>query len=406
MQAFDLLLLAFKGLAIASLPLAAIWVGRARRGRGDWLRRLAWVTVFLTFDLVVFGGFTRLTDSGLGCPDWPGCYAKANPVMAAAAIHDAEAALPSGPVTMQKAWIEMIHRYLAMAIGVLIIVMLVTSVARAMRRRSGGAGPPAYPAMALGLLGLVVLQGAFGAWTVTQKLQPIFVTTHLLLGLSLLAALLWHALRLDSGAASERALQPVGRGVIGLALASLAILVLQVALGGWVSANYAVLACSDFPTCQGVWLPTMDFADGFHLWRELGKSADGQYLSIEALTAIHWVHRSFAALVVVVIGALAWRCWRVPSVARPSRVLVVLLAAQSCSGLVNVVFAWPLMAAVAHNAGAAGLVCTLIVLNYRVLTASRTRATQASAKYAGSAFNPASTPVASSSNPAFRPVAE
>ena len=367
MHGFDLLLLAFKGLAIASVPLGAIWIGRAGKGRGDRLRRLAWVTVFLTFDLVVFGGFTRLTDSGLGCPDWPGCYAKANPLMAATDIHGAEAAMPSGPVTMQKAWIEMIHRYLAMAIGVLIIAMVVTSVVRSIRRRRDRAVGFAHPGLAFGLLGLVVLQGAFGAWTVTQKLQPIFVTTHLLLGLSLLAALLWHALRLDGDTAPGEPAAPSKTWIRVLALAGAAVLVLQIALGGWVSANYAVLACSDFPTCQGVWIPAMDFPDGFHLWRELGKSADGHYLSIEALTAIHWVHRSFAGVVVVVLGALAWRCWNQPRVARAARVLLALLVAQFVSGLVNVVFAWPLVAAVLHNAGAAGLVCTLIVINYRLL---------------------------------------
>ncbi len=124
MKSFDLLLLAFKGVAVASVPLGAVWFGRAKDTRGR-LRRLAWITAFLTFDLVVFGGFTRLTDSGLGCPDWPGCYAKANPLMASGDIHAAEQAMPTGPVTMNKAWIEMIHRYLAMAVGLLIVTMLV-----------------------------------------------------------------------------------------------------------------------------------------------------------------------------------------------------------------------------------------------------------------------------------------
>jgi len=369
MQGFDLLLLAFKGIAIASLPIALVWVGRVPKN-GDRLRRLAWVTVFITFDLIVFGGFTRLTDSGLGCPDWPGCYAKANPLMASQDIRSAESALPYGPVSMTKAWIEMIHRYLAMAVGVLIVTMLIVSVRRGWRRRSARAMPswmpPAEPGLVTVLLGLVVLQGAFGAWTVTQKLQPIFVSTHLLLGLALLALLIVHALKLD-----DRARLPVtaARSVPGLrifAAVALGILVLQIALGGWVSANYAVLACSDFPKCQGVWLPEMDFANGFHLWRELGKSADGGYLSIAALTAIHWVHRSFAWIVVIVLAALALRARRVDGLARPVAVLWALLAAQFATGLVNVVFAWPLVAAVLHNAGAAGLLATLVVLNYRL----------------------------------------
>ena len=371
MRGFDLLLLAFKGIAIASFPIALIWVGRAPKN-GDRLRRLAWVTVFITFDLIVFGGFTRLTDSGLGCPDWPGCYAKANPLMASQDIRSAETVMPYGPVSMTKAWIEMIHRYLAMAVGVLIVTMLAVSLRRVWKRRAARPMPDwmpaAEPGLAAGLLGLVVLQGAFGAWTVTQKLQPIFVSTHLLLGLALLGFLILHALRLDGRPAAVAAPAPVpaSLGLRVFAAISLAVLVLQIALGGWVSANYAVLACSDFPKCQGVWLPEMDFSSGFHLWRELGKNADGGYLSLAALTAIHWVHRSFAWVVVIVLAALGVWARRVDGMARPVAILWSLLAAQFATGLVNVVFAWPLVAAVLHNAGAAGLLATLVVINYRL----------------------------------------
>ena len=369
MQGFDLLLLAFKGIAIASLPIALVWVGRAPKN-GDRLRRLAWVTVFITFDLIVFGGFTRLTDSGLGCPDWPGCYAKANPLMASQDIHSAESAMPYGPVSMTKAWIEMIHRYLAMAVGVLIVTMLVVSVRRGWRRRSARSMPqwmpPAEPGLVTVLLGLVMLQGAFGAWTVTQKLQPIFVSTHLLLGLALLALLIVHALKLDDGAHLPVASRQGVAGLRVFAALSLVVLVLQIALGGWVSANYAVLACSEFPKCQGVWLPDMDFANGFHLWRELGKSADGGYLSIAALTAIHWVHRTFAWVVVILLAALGLRIRRIDGLARSAVILWLLLATQFATGLVNVVFAWPLVAAVLHNAGAAALLATLVVINYRL----------------------------------------
>ncbi|MGI9025494.1 MAG: COX15/CtaA family protein [Burkholderiaceae bacterium] len=377
MDAFDLLLLAFKGIAIASLPLALVWIGRAPREHGDRLRRLAWVTAFFTFDLIVFGGFTRLTDSGLGCPDWPGCYAKANPFMAASDIHAAETAMPTGPVTMNKAWIEMIHRYLAMAVGVLIIAMLIASIVRVRRAaKDHGAGVRiAFPDFVACMLGLVVLQGAFGAWTVTQKLQPIFVSTHLLLGLALLAMLVWHALRLegvdDSHSFTGATVLKDVRGLRAVALLGATVLAVQIALGGWVSANYAVLACTDFPTCQGVWFPQMDFVNGFHLWRGLGRTAGGGYLSAQALTAIHWAHRSFAGIVLVVLGTLAWRARRMPSLVGAASTLAGLLAAQFASGLVNVVFAWPLLAAVLHNAGAAGLVACLVVINYRVSVLSR-----------------------------------
>jgi cytochrome c oxidase assembly protein subunit 15 len=373
MHAFDLLLLAFKGIAIASLPLAVVWVGRATGHPAGRLGRLAWVTAFLTFDLVVFGGFTRLTDSGLGCPDWPGCYAKANPLMAADAIHGAERAMPTGPVTMNKAWIEMIHRYLAMAIGVLIVSMLAISVLRTRRAKNTGARAPAYAGMAGALLGLVVLQGAFGAWTVTQKLQPIFVTTHLLLGLSLLAVLVWHALKLDHRSGAARAARPEDMPTLRpLAAVAFVVLAIQIALGGWVSANYAVLACTDFPTCQGVWLPAMDFANGFAPWRELGRTDDGGYLSIAALTAIHWVHRSFAAVAFVVLATLAWRLRNVPSFARVAQALAIILVLQIATGLVNVTLDWPLIAAVLHNAGAAALVVALVVINYGLSATSGT----------------------------------
>ncbi len=377
MDTFDLLLLAFKGVAIASLPLALIWIVRAPGEHGDRLHRLAWVTAFFTFDLIVFGGFTRLTDSGLGCPDWPGCYARANPFMAASDIHAAEAAMPTGPVTMNKAWIEMIHRYLAMAVGVLIIAMLVASVVRVRRAaQSQGVGARiAFPGFVACMLVLVILQGAFGAWTVTQKLQPIFVSTHLLLGLALLAMLVWHALRFERvggshGIGGTNAFKGL-RVFRAVALIGATVLAVQIALGGWVSANYAVLACTDFPTCQGVWFPQMDFASGFHLWRELGRTADGGYLSVQALTAIHWIHRSFAWIVLIVLGTLAWRARRIPSLARMASLLAGLLVAQFASGLVNVVFAWPLVAAVLHNAGAAGLVACLVVINYRLSVLSR-----------------------------------
>lgn len=360
MDAFDLILLGFKGIAIASLPLAWVWVRAADRKGGDRLRRLAWVTAFFTFDLILFGGFTRLTDSGLGCPDWPGCYAQANPFLAADHIRAAEAAMPLGPVTMSKAWIEMIHRYLAMAVGVLIIAMLVASVRR---MRAADRTRPAYVGHVAGLLALVLVQGAFGAWTVTQKLQPIFVTTHLLLGLALLAMLIWHAMKLDAPVPST-----TSGGLRALAAIAGVILVIQIALGGWVSANYAVLACTDLPTCQGVWVPPMDFENAFHLWRPLGKSADGTYLTMAALTAIHWTHRTFAIVVTVVLGALAVALFRRPDQRRRAVWLAGLLVAQLTTGIANVAFDWPLVAAVLHNAGAAALTACLVVINYRLST--------------------------------------
>ncbi|MCM0043481.1 MAG: COX15/CtaA family protein, partial [Burkholderiaceae bacterium] len=260
-----LLGLATKALLIALVPLTAVWLARG----GDRYRKLAWVTTFLTFDLIVFGGFTRLTDSGLGCPDWPGCYGEANPFLAHADISAAQAALPTGPVTVFKAWIEMIHRYLAMGVGVLIIALLAIGW-RLWRRTREQRYAPALPAL---LLLWVCVQGAFGAWTVTLKLQPVIVTIHLLLGMGLLALLVWHAMRQSPS-------HVVGDSSASLrvpAAAALIVLFMQIALGGWVSTNYAVLACGGFPLCQGELMPAMDFRHGFTLWRELGMTRSGDY---------------------------------------------------------------------------------------------------------------------------------
>jgi heme a synthase len=350
-----LIQLAIIALLAALLPLALAWAA----GDASRYRKLTWLTLFLTFDLILFGAFTRLTDSGLGCPDWPGCYGHANPLQAHASIAEAQALLPDGPVTVAKAWIEMLHRYLAMTVGVLIIAL----VALAWRQwlRSGKAPPAASPWLPSALLLMVCLQGAFGAWTVTYKLQPLIVTTHLLLGLTLLALLTRLAARQDppSTAAASAGRRPPVRLV-------LALLTLQIALGGWVSTNYAALACTDFPLCQGALLPPMDFSHGFALWRELGKTAGGDYLPFPALTAIHWLHRSFALVVFALIGWLALRTRHIDGVQRITRWLLIVLGTQFLTGVSAIFLAWPLPLAIAHNGGAALLVVLLAMLDYKI----------------------------------------
>jgi cytochrome c oxidase assembly protein subunit 15 len=362
--------LAITGLLAALLPLAVVWVSSDR----NKYRKLAWVTLFLTFDLIMFGAFTRLTDSGLGCPDWPGCYGHANPWQAHAHISAAEAMLPGGPVTVAKAWIEMIHRYLAMAVGVLIIALLVA--AWRMWRKSARSDTRFAPAFPLVLLGFVCLQGAFGAWTVTMKLQPVIVTIHLLLGMTLLALLTWLAAR-----QSEHL--PVAPAAVALrapAALALTLLAIQIALGGWVSTNYAALACPDFPLCHGALLPEVDLANGFTLWRDLGKTADGAYLAYSALTAIHWVHRNFALLVVGYIGWLAHKALKVDGLRRSARWLLIAIALQFCTGVATVFLNWPLALAVLHNGGAALLVLLLTMLNYKARLATGTVSNRAASQ--------------------------
>lgn len=347
-----LLWLAAKAFAIAALPLLYVWRSRAP----DKHRKLAWVTAFLTLDLMMFGAITRLTDSGLGCPDWPGCYGHSNPVSAGEHIRAAETALPTGPVTMTKAWIEMLHRYFAMAVGFLIIVLTV----QAWRRWLSASLRP--PWLATGTLLTVCLQGAFGAWTVTMKLQPAIVTAHLLGGVTLLALLTWLALREEPARPSVQPLTPLPARVRLLAVTALGVLVVQVALGGWVSTNYAVMACPDFPLCHGRIVPSMDFRHGFTLWRDLGMTGAGDPIPFQALVAIHWVHRTFAYVALGVIGWLAWRLWRQPGFTALARAIAVVLAVQFLTGLSNVVLQWPLLLAVLHNGGAALLVALLVAV--------------------------------------------
>jgi cytochrome c oxidase assembly protein subunit 15 len=335
------------GLAVAALPLGWwLWQQRSATPSGR-LKALTLITLFLTFDLVLFGAFTRLTDSGLGCPDWPGCYGSATPIGAKSEISAAQTAMPTGPVTHGKAWIEMVHRYLATGVGVLILTL--ASMTWWLRRESRGVSPwwPTFT------LVWVCLQGAFGALTVTMKLFPAIVTLHLMFGIGLLALLMAQAVRYDR--AGSRPL-PVAlyRGL----WAGFALLWLQIALGGWVSTNYAVLACPDFPTCNGQWVPEMSW-QGFSVWRELGYTPDGQLLPFVALSSIHFVHRSAAWLVLAVLVWCGWRLRLQPGLRSAGQWLLGLSALQFATGLSNVVLGWPLLAAVLHTGGAAAMVITL-----------------------------------------------
>ena len=356
-----LMQLAVMGMLVALLPLTTVWVSSDT----DKYRKLVWVTLFLTFDLIMFGAFTRLTDSGLGCPDWPGCYGHANPLQAHADISAAETAMPTGPVTVMKAWIEMIHRYLAMAIGVLIIALMVIAWRRWLQsRRKEMKFSPLFPTL---LFAFVCVQGAFGAWTVTMKLQPVIVTIHLLLGMTLLALLTWFGAHLSDH-------PTVPRSAVALripAMLALLLLMIQIALGGWVSTNYAALACTDFPLCHGVLLPQMDFSNGFSVWRNLGMTANGDYLPFPALTAIHWTHRAFALVVVALVAWVALNAFKFDGLRKTARWLLVMIALQFASGVSNVFLDLPLALAVAHNGGAALLMLLLVTLNYKISIANK-----------------------------------
>lgn len=359
------------GAVLAIGPLAWIaWRHRHASAASRW-HALTLLTLFLTFDLVLFGAFTRLTDSGLGCPDWPGCYGNASPLGAHHEISAAQEAMPTGPVTHRKAWIEMVHRYLATTVGALITVLAWgrwrewrrARGARAARGPGARDAPLISPWWATATLAWVCVQGAFGALTVTMKLYPAIVTLHLLGGLALLALLA--AQTRPAGGMPTGLSRGLRRGVAAV----FALSVLQIALGGWVSTNYAVLACTDFPRCQGSWWPDMEFGHAYALLRDLGHTTEGDYLSFEALTAIHYVHRLGAYAVFIALGVLAASLWRAGGAARPwARALAGIGLWQLATGLGNVLLGWPLLAAVAHTGGAAALV----VLLTHILTRSAT----------------------------------
>jgi cytochrome c oxidase assembly protein subunit 15 len=297
---------------------------------------LAVGATLLAFTVVVIGAYVRLSDAGLGCPDWPLCYG--HPVPEAVSDSAAHA----------KAWKEMGHRYLAGTLGVLIAGLAFASWRL---RRS--------PGLALLLLALVVFQATLGKWTVTMLLKPAIVSSHLLGGMAIFALLLLMTLR-----QYEYAPAPEARAVRFAALASLVVLVVQIGLGGWVSANYAALACPDLPGCRGHAVPAMDFGNAFHFVRELGRTSDGALLSNEALVAIHWTHRVFALAVLGVVGFTAWRAHAVSALKMPALAAGLIVALQFLLGVLNVAFSLPLGLAAAHNAGAALLLASLVVLNF------------------------------------------
>ncbi len=363
-------------LAWVALLLIALWMGR----RLSW-RRLAAITAFLTLDLIAFGAFVRLTDSGLGCPDWPGCYGQLLPVQATQQINNAiiEQGGPQGAVSHSKAWIEMLHRYLASFIGGLILVMFARAViARVRQRRAANGGGIDDAGVGYGwpllLLIVVSVQGLFGKWTVTLKLMPIVVTLHLMGGMLLFALLIWFWMRERerAGDAGAKTIAVTGR-VAAMAWLAVAVLAGQIFLGGWVSTNYAVLACADFPGCGGTLLPSVDWREGFTFARELGRTPDGSFLSIDALRAIHWAHRIGALVTTVVVVAAAIMLMRAnAALKRQARWIKAALLAQIVVGISTVWFSQPIALATAHNFLAAALLATLVVAAYRITAAGST----------------------------------
>lgn len=320
-------------------------------------KKLILAALILAFGVIILGAYVRLSDAGLGCPDWPGCYGKLTPHHAA---HEIDAALkvnPEGGVSHAKAWKEMVHRYFAGTLGLLILAIVLLAWWRSEETRGNMRLPVA-------LAGLIVFQALLGMWTVTELLRPLVVTGHLLGGMTTLALLLWLWLRENE--VSQPAYYARAEHLRGAATLGLILVALQIALGGWVSTNYAALACPDFPTCHGLWRPDMDFGHAFTLRRDLGHTASGELLPMPALTAIHWTHRLMALIVTVYLVWLAVRLSKTPGYKGSAFIVLSLLLLQVMLGISNVVFSLPLPIAVLHSAGAALLLASLVMLNFRV----------------------------------------
>lgn len=317
-----------------------------------WFRRLALFATAVALVVVVLGAYTRLSDAGLGCPDWPGCYGHLAWPDEAHEIERANAVFPERPVEVHKAWKEMVHRYFAGSLGLLILALF----AIAWTNRHHLRQPVRLPGL---LVLLVIFQALLGMWTVTLKLKPLVVMGHLLGGFATLALLWWLAVshRLPAVPPSASRLHP-------WAVGGLAVLVVQIALGGWTSSNYAALACPDFPTCQSSWWPAMDFREGFVLWRGIGVNYEFGVLEHPARTAIHYTHRLGALATALYLGLLALGVLRAPGrgLRALGALLLALLTAQIALGVANVLLGLPLPVAVLHNATAALLLLTLLTL--------------------------------------------
>ena len=334
-----------------------------------WLRRMAILSTCMAAVVVMLGAWTRLVDAGLGCPDWPGCYGFLTVPQTPEQLALAEARFPEHPVEHEKGWPEMIHRYFASSLGLLIIAMLWMSV-RESRRVSVSAKYDVPVKHCAGLLALVILQGMFGMWTVTLKLWPQVVSGHLLGGFATLSLLFLLALRL-SVPATPAPMPLAGNvaSVLKLAVLALVLVVVQIFLGAWTASNYAALACgSEFPGCHQTWWPHMDFAQGFNFMQSIGPNYLGGQIDNDARTAIHYTHRLGALLLTGVLLVLMYRIWKLhaPVLRQSVKILACVLALQLSLGIANVLWLTPLPVAIAHNAVGAGLLLSMVLVVFRL----------------------------------------
>jgi len=321
-----------------------------------WFKRLLFSASFLTLCVVVFGAYVRLTDAGLGCPDWPGCFGTLTVPESEFAIMEAQGLYPGSIVEVGKAWREMIHRYLAGILGLLIL--LISFVSYKIRQQL-----KVRLALPFIILALVIFQATLGMWTVTELLKPAIVTAHLMGGMTILALLTYLTHRHIGSVSNTIIINPRIKPYIRFGFI---LLFIQILLGGWTSTNYAALACTDFPTCHGSLMPDMDFKNGFNPFRELGMTASGEGLSIKALQAIQWVHRVGALVLTAYFIFMAYLLRKYPSTRFYQNILLLILLFQVIIGIANLVMYLPLFLATLHNLGAALLVIITTIINSRI----------------------------------------
>ena len=321
-----------------------------------WFNRLLLSASFLTLCVVVFGAYVRLTDAGLGCPDWPGCFGTLTVPESEVAIMEAQGLYPGSIVEIGKAWREMIHRYLAGILGLLIL--LISFISYKIRHEL-----KVKITLPFAILALVIFQATLGMWTVTQLLKPAIVTAHLMGGMTILALLTYLTHRHLGAVSNTIVIEP---GIKFYIRFGFVVLFIQILLGGWTSTNYAALACTDFPTCHGSLMPDMDFKNGFNPFRELGMTASGEGLSIEALQAIQWVHRLGAVVLTAYLIFMAYLLRNYPSTRFYRNLLLLVLLLQVIIGIANLVMYLPLLLATLHNLGAALLVIIMVIINSRI----------------------------------------
>ncbi len=319
-------------------------------------KKLAYIATILTLCVVVLGAYVRLSDAGLGCPDWPGWYGTLTVPQSNEALAHAHATYPESPVEHAKAWKEMIHRYLAGILGLFVLALFI----QAWRERNQIKVSPWLPTA---LLGIVGFQAMLGMWTVTMLLKPAIVTMHLMGGMTTLALLTWIAHRHWGVSSGNYLTSTAARFFTRFAIV---ILFMQIFLGGWTSTNYAALACTDFPTCHGAWVPEMDLNNAFHWFRELGENRVGEPLGLPAYVAIQWIHRIGALVTFIYLGLLGIRLLKQPNLKSFAITMLVLLIIQIGLGVANLVLHLPIVLAVAHNMGAALLLMTVIMINSKI----------------------------------------